>query len=121
MSSVPSPETSEEKMMAGIAYLGGCILYIPTIIILLIKKDSQFVKFHCFQMLSFILFGVVLVVLNVALMLVAKIIPIIGAVIAFVGGLGVLVIWLGLMVYWIILMIKAFKGETMKIPMKTFS
>lgn len=116
MSSVPSPSTGEEKVLAGVAYLGACILYIPTIVILLIKKDSQFVKFHCFQMLSFILFGIVLAVLNVALMITSKLIPFIGGLIAGIGWLAVLIIWLGLLVYWVILMVKAFQGETMKIP-----
>lgn len=85
--------------MGALAYLGGAI---TGIVILSVEKKNRFVRFHAMQ--STITFLGVLV-----LHLVLTGLPVIGSLlrIPFVAGSFVL---------WIFLMVKAFTGQTYKLP-----
>ena len=116
----PMGPSSDEKIMAGFAYVGQLLCFIPTVIIFFMKKDeSDFIKFHCLQSFSFIIYGLISFVINIVfsiLMAVVGQMPGVGMIM----GLGGTVIFglLGLAVfcYWVFLMIKAFMGEDTKIP-----
>lgn len=88
-----------ENLLGAASYLLG---FITGIIILLIEKQSSFVRFHAMQ--STILFGGVFVA-NFAL----GFIPILG----WIAGLF---LSLGAFILWIVLMWKAFQGEMYKVP-----
>lgn len=88
-----------ENLLGAVAYLGA---FITGIILLLVEKQSKFVRFHAMQ--STILFGGIFVA-NVAL----GFIPLLGWL------AGLLLSLLGF-VLWIVCMWKAFQGETYKVP-----
>ncbi|MCL4360535.1 DUF4870 domain-containing protein [Patescibacteria group bacterium] len=88
-----------ENLMAAAAYLLG---FVTGIIILLIEKQSKFVRFHAMQ--STILFGGIFVA-NIVL----GFIPILGWIVGLVLSLVAFILW-------IVLMWKAFQGEMYKVP-----
>lgn len=88
-----------ENLMAAASYLLG---FVTGIIMLLIEKQSKFVRFHAMQ--STILFGGVFVA-NIAL----GFIPILGWLVGLVLSLTAFILW-------IVLMWKAFQGEMYKVP-----
>lgn len=88
-----------ENLMGAAAYLLG---FITGIIMLLLEKQSKFVRFHAMQ--STILFGGVFVI-NMAL----GFIPILG----WIAGL---ILSLVSFILWIVCMWKAFQGEMYKVP-----
>lgn len=88
-----------ENLMAAVAYLLG---FITGIILLLVEKQSKFVRFHAMQ--SVILFGGLFVV-NMAL----GFIPILGWLVGLLLSFAAFILW-------IVLMWKAFQGEMYKVP-----
>lgn len=88
-----------ENLMAAASYLLG---FVTGIIMLLIEKQSKFVRFHAMQ--STILFGGVFLA-NIAL----GFIPILGWLVGLVLSLTAFILW-------IVLMWKAFQGEMYKVP-----
>jgi uncharacterized membrane protein len=88
-----------ENLLAAASYLLG---FITGIIILLIEKQSKFVRFHAMQ--STILFGGVFVA-NFVL----GFIPILGWLVGLFLSLAAFILW-------IVLMWKAFQGEMYKVP-----
>ena len=88
-----------ENLLAAVSYLLG---FITGIIILLIEKQSTFVRFHAMQ--SVILFGGIFIV-NIAL----GFIPILGWLVGLLLSLVAFILW-------IVLMWKAFQGEMYKVP-----
>ena len=89
----------EENLEAALAYLLGLV---SGVIILIVEKKSDFVRFHAMQ--STIVFGGLFV-----FSVVINIIPILGQLIAFLlMPIGVIL--------WVILLIKAFQGEKYKLP-----
>ncbi|MBP1908213.1 DUF4870 domain-containing protein [Methanolobus bombayensis] len=89
-----------ENIAGLIAYVLG---FITGILLLVIEKENQFVRFHAAQ--STVLFGAVFI-LNIVL----GFIPFLGWLIAFVLSMVALVLWL-------LLMFKAFNGEIYRVPM----
>jgi uncharacterized membrane protein len=87
------------NLVAALAYLGGAL---TGIVVLVVEKKDQFVRFHAMQ--STVTFLLVLVA-NLLL----RNIPVVG-VLAYVP-FGVAV-----MALWIVLLVKAFMGERYKIP-----
>jgi uncharacterized membrane protein len=81
-----------------LSYLAG---FITGIIFFVIEKDNKFVKFHAMQ--SIILFAG-----SFALQMVFVFIPI------FIFLIPILN--LGVLIVWVILMVKAYQGETFKLP-----
>lgn len=90
---------SNENMMAAAAYLLG---FVTGIIMLLIEKQSKFVRFHAMQ--STILFGGVFIA-NIAL----GFIPILGWLVGLILSFATFILW-------ILCMWKAFQGEMYKVP-----
>lgn len=90
---------SDPRLIAALAYLGGVI---TGIVILSLEKKNRFVRFHAMQ--STITFLGVLV-----LHLVLTGLPVIGSLLRIpfvIGSFGL----------WIFLMVKAFSGQTYKLP-----
>lgn len=88
-----------ENLMAAASYLLG---FVTGIIVLLIEKQSKFVRFHAMQ--STILFGGIFIA-NFAL----GFIPILGWIVGLFLSLAAFVLW-------IVLMWKAFQGEMYRVP-----
>ena len=88
-----------ENILGAVAYLLG---FITGIVLLLVEKKSQFVRFHAMQ--STILFGG-LFVLNLGL----GFIPLLGWLVGLVLSIAAFILWL-------VLMWKAFNGEMYKLP-----
>lgn len=88
-----------ENLMGAVAYLLG---FITGIVLLLVEKQSKFVRFHAMQ--STILFGGLFIV-NVGL----GFIPLLGWL------AGLLLSLLGF-ILWIVCLWKAFQGEMYKVP-----
>lgn len=112
-----TPVTSDEKMMAGLAYVGDFILCIPSVLIFLLKKDeSEFIKFHALQAIGLFVAGLVIGLLFGAVGIIVGIVPVLGWI---AGGILLLVqslLGLALAVYLLFVMIKAFMGETIEVP-----
>ena len=89
----------QPNVAALLSYLMG---FITGIIFFLIEKDNKFVRFHAMQ--SIITFGSIFV-----LQLFAAYMPFIGVILMPILSVGCLVLW-------IICMIKAYQGETFKLP-----
>jgi uncharacterized membrane protein len=88
-----------ENFEAMLCYLFG---WVTGVIFFIIEKESKFVRFHALQsILTFI--GIMI------LFFVLGIIPVIGWLISIVGIPVVIVLW-------IILMVRAYRGETWKLP-----
>lgn len=103
----PIPPPVVEKSSTGLdvnlaAVIAYALGFVTGIILLVVEKDSKFVRFHAWQ--STITFGGLFVV-NVVL----GVIPILGWLISFLLIPVTLILW-------IILMVKAFQGETFKLP-----
>lgn len=88
-----------ENVLGAVAYLLG---FITGIVLLLVEKNSKFVRFHAMQ--STVLFGGLFVV-----NLILGFIPILGWLVGFILSLAAFVLWL-------VLMWKAFNGEMYKVP-----
>lgn len=103
------PANNDDKLWAGLGYVGLAIFMIPTIVIFVLKKDeSAYIKFHLLQSLAF---GIAGLVISVAFMFLLAI-PVVNILAAFANFF----IGLGLFVYWIILIIWAFMGKDFRIP-----
>ena len=90
----------DANMAAALAYLAG---FVTGIVMLIIEKESRFVRFHAMQ--STVVFVAVLI-----LSVVINSIPILGTFLyAFLLLPAVVIIWL-------VLMFKAYKGERFKLP-----
>lgn len=88
-----------ENLLGAVSYLLG---FITGIVILLVEKQSKFVRFHAMQ--STILFGGIFII-NIAL----GFIPILGWLVGLLLSLVAFILW-------IVLMWKAFQGEMYKVP-----
>ncbi len=88
-----------ENLMGAVSYLLG---FVTGIIMLLVEKQSRFVRFHAMQ--STMLFGGLFVV-NIALGFIPILGWLVGLILSFVA-----------FILWIILMWKAFQGEMYKVP-----
>jgi uncharacterized membrane protein len=89
----------QPNVAALLSYLFG---FITGIIFYVIEKENKFVRFHAMQ--SIITFGGLF-----AISIICSFIPV-------VGWILLPVIWVTQLVLWIILMIKAYQGESFKVP-----
>lgn len=92
-------KVSSSHVIAVLAYLGGAL---TGIVVLVMEKKDQFVRFHAMQ--STVTFLLVLV----ANLLITNL-PVIGRVAYYPFALAVTALW-------ILLMVKAFQGERYKLP-----
>ena len=96
-----------EKSSTGLnANVAGLLCYVlgwvSGLVLILIEKDSKFVRFHALQ--SIYVFGTITVAA-----IVLGWIPVLGIVLS-------TLIWLLGVALWIVLMVKAYKGEMYKLP-----
>lgn len=96
-----------EKSSTGLnANVAGLLCYVlgwvSGLVLILIEKDSKFVRFHALQ--SIYVFGTITVAA-----IVLGWIPVLGIVLS-------TLIWLLGVALWIVLMVKAYKGEMFKLP-----
>ena len=102
VSPTPSPAKSstglDQNVAGALTYLLG---FITGIVFLIVEKDNKFVRFHAMQ--STVVFGAFFVLYIVLT-------------ITFVGALLILPLMLVQLVVWLLLMIKAFGGQTYKLP-----
>jgi uncharacterized membrane protein len=106
--------TSDDKLWAGLSYVGIICCMIPTVVIFFLKKDeSAYLKFNSLQALGFGLATIVIgFALGIVVGLIGQAIPLLGL----LAGLVPLVVQLGFLGYWIYLMIQAFTGKDVRIP-----
>jgi uncharacterized membrane protein len=88
-----------ENLMAAASYLLG---FVTGIVILLIEKQSKFVRFHAMQ--STLLFGGIFIA-NIALGFIPILGWLVGLLLSFVA-----------FILWLVCMWKAFQGEMYKVP-----
>jgi uncharacterized membrane protein len=96
----PSTTGLDPNLAGLLAYLAGCI---SGLLLLVVEKESEYVRFHAYQ--STITFLGLFVA-----SLVLRFIPMIGDLLG--GALS-----LASLVLWVLLMVKAFQGERFKLPM----
>jgi uncharacterized membrane protein len=89
----------EKNISAMLSYILG---WVSGLVIILIEKEDDFVRFHAMQ--SILTFGA-LTILSVAF----------GSMLMFVGAIGALIRIAGVAL-WILLMVKAYQGEKYKLP-----
>ena len=98
--------TGIQPNVAGLlCYLLG---WVTGLIFFLIEKDNKFVRFHAMQ--SMVVFGALTVFNIVASMVLSMLGVYFGLFFLFQ------LIWLAALILWIVLMIKAYQGESFKIP-----
>ncbi len=106
--------TGLDKNVAGaLAYLLG---FVTGIILLLIEKDREFVRFHAAQ--SIVVF-VGLFILNIVLGIIGSALAFSGMGLGFISmifGLLSMLIWLITFILWIFLMYMAYQGKKPRIP-----
>ena len=92
-------QNPNRNLMALLSYVLG---FISGIVMLLIEKKDEFIRFHAMQ--STVLFGGIFIA-----QIVLGFVPIIGPLVSMILGLATLALW-------IVLMIKAFQGERFVLP-----
>lgn len=103
-------DTSSDNVMIGLCYLGLMVIAIPTIVILVLKKDeSESIKFHAIQAIAF---SLATFVVNIGFGIVGGI-PMLGWMLAIGGAF----ISLGFFGYWVYLVITGFTGKDPQIPL----
>src|ERR1700683_4474871 len=102
-------EMTSTGMKANVAALLCYVLgWVTGLIFFLIEKENKFVRFHAMQ--SIILFGA-LTVFNIVLSMLLSTMGIYYSM-YFIFQL----VWLAALALWIVLMVKAYQGETFKLP-----
>ncbi len=89
----------DRNISAMLSYLLG---WVSGLVVILIEKDDDFVRFHAMQ--SIVTFGA-LTILSIAF----------GTMVMFIGVMGSLIRIAGIAL-WILLMVKAYQGEKYKLP-----
>jgi uncharacterized membrane protein len=97
--------TSDEKTMAIVAYILSLVCcFIGPLIILLIKKDSHFVKMAAIQAIGFWVLAFVTSL-------------ILGIVTIFVGGLGAYLVMIAQIIYVVVACLRASEGKIYEFPL----
>ncbi|WGI18116.1 DUF4870 domain-containing protein [Methanonatronarchaeum sp. AMET-Sl] len=101
----------DENVAGALAYLFG---FITGIILLVMEKDSKFVRFHAAQ--STVVFGAIFV-LFILLSIVSTVLAFAGlGIITFVFSLISMLVWLLAVLLWLYLMFTAYKGNETRVP-----
>lgn len=101
------------ELDANVAALLGYIIGIIAIISLFLEKDNKFVRFHAVQSLLYhALYLVVFIVLGIF----TGVLAFVSGTLAGLFSMLTFLLWLGFFAGLIYLAFKAFKGETVKIP-----
>ncbi len=106
---VSSEPNSDDKLWAGLSYVGLVCCMIPTIVIFLLKRgESDYIKFHSLQGMGFwVVYLIVQIILSMS-----SGIPGIGI----VTGIVSILLGLAALGFWVYLMIMAFTGKDFRIP-----
>jgi uncharacterized membrane protein len=89
----------DTNLAAALAYL---LWFVTGILLLIVEKDSKFVRYHAMQSTLFFLPVAVI-------QMVLWAIPILGWILGFL-------VWVASLVAWLVLMFKAYQGEKFKLP-----
>lgn len=104
----------DENAAGALAYVLG---FVTGAILYFVEDDNEFVRFHAAQ--SIVVFGGVFL-LNIAVSFVPGFLlagnSLAGLVVSLVFGLLSLLVGLGALVLWIFLIVKAYRGQTPRIP-----
>lgn len=110
----------DENVSGALSYLFG---FVSGLIFYLLEKENEFVRFHAAQSIAF---SGLLFVAYIALSVVGSVLTtvlftststfIVGSLLSLVLGLAWLVVALGGFAVWVYLMVKAYQGETPRIP-----
>ena len=100
-----------EKIAGALAYFS----FVPAIVFLLVEpyKRNRFVRFHAFQSLFLSASALAVAVLLWLLGKILYIVPVIGHLLIFLISV---VVALAVLVIWAVLLIKAYQGESFKLP-----
>lgn len=120
MTSPDVAPSSDDRLMAALAWLGAFILLIPTILIFLIKKDqSAYVKRHSLQCIVLTIALIVFWVVFNVLLGILGMIPVINMV-SWLGWLIVApVLSIAQIVLYLWMTYKAYQGENVNLPVVT--
>jgi uncharacterized membrane protein len=110
-----APAATTGGMADNVAGLIAYITVIPSIIFLVMEpyNKKQFVRFHAWQNIFFCIALIALWIAYVILATVLHFIPVLGAIVSLLIWLVLLV---GQFVVWVILLVKAYGGQTWKLP-----
>jgi uncharacterized membrane protein len=103
----------QSNIAAVLAYLFG---WISGIILLIIERNDNFVRFHAMQS---VMFSAIIWIATAGLGILIRIfmfVPVVGSIMRVLIGLVEAVIFIASVIFWIILMVKAYHGEWYKIP-----
>jgi uncharacterized membrane protein len=105
------PARPKDNLIAALAY----ITFIPAIFFLLIEpfKRNRFVRFHSFQSIFLAVATILAVIVMRILYSLLVMIPVVGYLLAW---LSLPVALLGWLILWLVLLVKAFQGETFRLP-----
>jgi uncharacterized membrane protein len=111
MTSVSVPSQFKDNLLAALAY----ITFIPATIFVLIEpfKRNRFIRFHSFQSIFLTAATIVIAFALRILYSVFTLIPVVGYLIAW---LALAVAVLGWGILWLVLLVKAFQGQTFRLP-----
>jgi uncharacterized membrane protein len=108
---VSVPSQFKDNLLAALAY----ITFIPATIFVLIEpfKRNRFIRFHSFQSIFLTAATIVIAFALRILYSVFTLIPVVGYLIAW---LALAVAVLGWGILWLVLLVKAFQGQTFRLP-----
>jgi uncharacterized membrane protein len=105
--------SDESKLFGALAYL---LSVVTGIVVLLMKKEDAYAKFHAMQsILVFVVVFIVYVILTIAAVILSYI-PIIGQILGLLVVLLQGLISLVMLILWLLLMWKAYSGVKWKLP-----
>jgi uncharacterized membrane protein len=96
-----------------LCYAPCCIGLIFSIVVVIVEKQSRFLRFHAFQGL---LLHAALIVLAIAVQILLTLVGFVSAGLAFIGSMLWLVVALGILGLEILLMVKAYNNEEYELP-----
>lgn len=106
--------TSDDKLWAGLGYVGIICCLVGSVVVFFLKKDeSTFIKFNALQAIGYGLIWIICGILLNFATLAASHIPLIGFIFALVAQVLIPLAFFG---YWIFLIIQAFRGVEVRIP-----
>ncbi|HVF55537.1 MAG TPA: DUF4870 domain-containing protein [Pyrinomonadaceae bacterium] len=95
------------------ALLSYILTWVTGLVFFLIEKDSRFVRFHAMQS---ILLGASYIVIFVVFTIIQTMIAFVSGVLAAIFGLIWLLLMLAFLAVWVMCLIKAYQGQTFKLP-----
>lgn len=102
------------NVAAALSYVLGLV---TGLIFVLIERENRYVRFHAFQSILYSVAWLILVIAwNILAVIIGMASPALGLIFGLIGILVWLVLGLGAFVLWIVLIVKAYQGQTFKLP-----